>query len=842
MKQQLEYVDLRHQHTIDGSEFGERAARLARLAGQGHPIPRSFAIGASSVQSIGGGTEFAVDDLLAEFDPDGLIILRSSPASASWGGVKSFTNIGLNSRLAGMLAGRHDQAEVWALFAEFVQEFAVEVDCLDAGAFDSLAGMDDQQDTQLRAVLDRYREWTGESFPDSRACQLGRVLRSMANNWYETSARYLRKAKGAPDDAALGLIVQECVSTLIGPTNATGRVSAVDRATGKRMLSGSCSFRREGSLVGVDGLEHVGEASNSGLESLPPLLDRLRTDFADDQEVDFALRDGRLWLLDCRPVHRSPSAAIRTAVSLVDDGIIDRKEALLRIDPDSLARLIHPQLDADCANLVLARGSGASPGAVSGAIVFSSAAAEQCRTKGESCILVRVETGPEDIRGMHTANGVLTGRGGLTSHAAVIARGLGVPCVAGASDLQFDAIRQRLISHAGRILREGDIITVDGASGLVLDGAATLIEPRIDSCFSRFLDWADSIRRLQVRANADTLDEARVASLFQADGIGLCRTEHMFFEGERLTVMREMIFAESAANRRRVLDKLLPMQRNDFIALLHAMTDRPVCIRLFDPPLHEFLPRDRDEISNLAVALDLSENDIVSRADELKEFNPMLGLRGVRLGIVVPEIYEMQARAIFEATVAVNREGGNMTPEIMIPLVSANREVELIKSNVSRIAESVQGEQGVTFEYRLGVMVETPRAALRAGDLALNSEFLSFGTNDLTQLTYGISRDDANRFMNAYVDQGVYLEDPFRTLDREGVGELLTIAAERGRQARKSVTLSICGEHGGDAAAIEFCDLAGFDYVSCSPYRVPIARLAAAQCIARAELSDRSPS
>ncbi len=837
MKQQLEYVDLRHQRSIDGSEYGERAARLARLAGAGHPVPKSFAIGASSVRAIGGGTEFAFDDLLAEFDADDLIILRSSPGSASWGGLKSFTNIGLNAGLADQLAGRHDEAEVSALFAEFVQEFAVEIDCLDTGAFEAIAGMTGPADRQLRTALDRYREWTGKSFPDSRSCQLGRVLRSMAGNWYETSARFLRQAKGAPDDAALGLVVQECVSTLIGPSNGTGRISAVDRATGRRSISGTFGYRRDGLLVSLDGLEPDGKAPAPGLESLPSLLDRLRIDFADDQEVDFALCDSRLWLLDCRPARRSPAAAIRMAVSLVDDGIVDRKDALLRIDPDSLARLIHPQLDADCNNLVLARGAGASPGAVSGAIVFSSAAAEQCRAKGESCILVRVETGPEDIRGMHTANGVLTGRGGLTSHAAVIARGLGVPCVAGASDLQFDAIRQRLISIAGRVLREGDIVTVDGSSGLVLDGAATLIEPRIDSCFSRFLGWADSIRRLQVRANADTLDEARVAGLFQADGIGLCRTEHMFFEGERLTVMREMIFAENAASRRRVLDKLLPMQRNDFIALLNAMTNRPVCIRLFDPPLHEFLPRDRDEIGKLAAALDLSENDIASRADELKEFNPMLGLRGVRLGIVVPEIYEMQARAIFEATVAVNREGGAMTPEIMIPLVSANREVEMIKASVSRIAESVQGEQGVGFDYRLGIMVETPRAALRAGDLALNSEFLSFGTNDLTQLTYGISRDDANRFMSVYVDQGVYPADPFCTLDREGVGELLAVAAERGRKANATVTLSICGEHGGDASTIEFCDLAGFDYVSCSPYRVPIARLAAAQSVVRAELS-----
>ena len=415
-----------------------------------------------------------------------------------------------------------------------------------------------------------------------------------------------------------------------------------------------------------------------------------------------------------------------------------------------------------------------------------------------------------------------------------MARGLGVPCVTGASDLQFDAIRQRMISNAGKILREGDTITVDGARGVVLDGVADLIQPNPDRYFDRFLSWADKHRSMDVRANADTLDEVRVAAGFKADGIGLCRTEHMFFEEERLTVMREMIFAEGADRRRQVLDELLPMQRNDFMALLTEMRDRPVCIRLFDPPLHEFLPRDRDEIADLATALNLNEHDIASRSDELKEFNPMLGMRGVRLGIVVPEIYEMQARAIFEATVEIGRRGIRAIPEIMIPLVSANREVELVKSTVENVAASVRTEVEVDFEYRLGLMVETPRAALRAGDLALNSEFLSFGTNDLTQLTYGISRDDSNRFMNDYIARDVFPEDPFCSLDLEGVGELLVIAAERGRKSNRTITLAICGEHGGDSNTIEFCRKAGFNYVSCSPYRVPIARLAAAQSAIRA--------
>ncbi len=823
---------------IAGSSCGLRAELLAGLMQSGYPVPRFCAVPFSTTCLLDQEERVDASGLLAEFDPSDLLVVRSSPEFPEWGGPRPIANIGMCKSRAKLLSSELGKAEADAVFADFVQTFAIEVAGLDVEFFDELACTGLPPDARLEASLDHFSRETGEPFPECPVRQLESVCRYMARNWAEPSARLLRKARGAPDDAGLGLIVQRIASGLTGPENGSGNVTGIDRFSGERLLTGSYSFRETGGEISTVSLDEFKRLSVEGHEMLTDLLKQLRIEYSDDQEIQFSMEQNRVWLIESKPALRTPRAAIRSVVDLVDDGLISKPDALLRINADALAHIIHPQVDPNCSSLTLARGVGASPGAVSGAIVFSSAAAAQCRSKGEVCILVRVETGPEDIRGMHTASGVLTGRGGLTSHAAVIARGLGVPCVTGASDLHFDAIRQRLISSAGKVLREGDVITVDGAAGVVLDGVAKLIQPNPDDYFNRFLDWADENRSIGVRANADTPDEVRVAGEFKADGIGLCRTEHMFFEEERLTVMREMIFAENREQRRQVLDELLPMQRNDFVSLLTVMKDKPVCIRLFDPPLHEFLPRDPDEIGDLAIALNLTEHDIASRASELKEFNPMLGMRGVRLGIVVPEIYEMQARAIFEATAETARRGIKSTPEIMIPLVSANREVELIKSAIERVADGVQAEIGIEFEYRLGLMVETPRAALRAGDLALNSEFLSFGTNDLTQLTYGISRDDSNRFMNDYVNQGVFPSDPFCTLDLEGVGELLLIAADRGRQSNRNITLSICGEHGGDAATIEFCCNAGFDYVSCSPYRVPIARLAVAQSAIRARMKD----
>ena len=504
-------------------------------------------------------------------------------------------------------------------------------------------------------------------------------------------------------------------------------------------------------------------------------------------------------------------------------------KAILRVEPRALSELLHYQIDPRLPRDRVARGIAASPGAASGRIVFTSAAAQAGAARDERCILIRRETAPEDIRGMHAAVAVLTERGGMTSHAAVIARGLGLPCIVGASEIRINARDRSLTTRDGRTFREGDTITVDGTNGEILAGAAEMLEPALDEWFRTLLHWADNVRDIGVRANADTPDDARTARMFEAEGIGLCRTEHMFFDEDRLTVMREMIFADTAKDRKVALDRLLPMQRADFIALFDIMAGLPVCIRLFDPPLHEFLPQDREGMRELAEALDRPQSEVMRRVEALSEFNPMLGMRGVRLGITMPEIYEMQARAIFEATVDAEGRGIHIVPEIMLPLVSAKREVEIIKNSVDAIAAAVHTATGIDFDYRLGVMVETPRAALRAGEIAHHAAFLSFGTNDLTQMTYGLSRDDAGRFMGDYVQKAVFPEDPFHVLDEEGVGEFLLIGSARGRRTNQNLTLSVCGEHGGNPESIAFCRQSGFDYVSCSPFRVPVARLAAAQ-------------
>ena len=520
---------------------------------------------------------------------------------------------------------------------------------------------------------------------------------------------------------------------------------------------------------------------------------------------------------------------MQIAVALASDGIIPREEAVLRVPPNALSEMLHRQVDPDAARDVIVRGIAASPGAATGRIVLTANEAQASAARGEACVLVRRETTPEDIRGMHAAQAVLTMRGGITSHAAVIGRGLGVPCVVGASDLTIDRKRQEIVAPGGRRFAAGDTITVDGTTGTVLAGAPQMLEAVLDDAFQTLLAWADDFRDIGVRANADTPTDALTARNFAAEGIGLCRTEHMFFEGDRLGVMREMIFAETADDRRAVLDRLLPMQRDDFVALFSIMQGRPVCIRLFDMPLHEFLPYDKAGQRDLAEQLAMPLAVVTDRVQALSEYNPMLGMRGVRQGIAIPEIYEMQARAIFQAVAAVVAQGHEVQAEIMIPLISAMREVELIKSRVDAVAAAVQSETGTRFPFKLGVMVETPRAALRAQDIVKHASFLSFGTNDLTQMTYGLSRDDAGRFMSTYVQQRVYEEDPFHSLDLDGVGELLAIGAARGRLGRPDIVVSICGEHGGTRAAIAFCRAQKFNYVSCSPFRVPLARLSAAQ-------------
>jgi len=830
---------------------GERAKCLQRLVRLGVPVPRTVALSFDEVHRIAAGHRPDTGRLLAAFGRAPLVSVRPSSGDPDWGGPGAILNIGLCDAKRDALAETLGAATADALYLRFIVAYAHDVARLDPEPFEQAAELGGAE--AVRAALTAYEEETEEPFPQDPARQLTEVLRSMAKAWETTSARLLRQARGAPAEAGLGLVVQSMALGMGPGESGSGVIRLIDPVTGARQISGrylrqsvgrdAVARRDEALYLAEDprGPSLQGEAPGI-FDELRDTAETCRARLREEMEIEFTLVDGALSVLDAVRVPRSARADMHVAVALAEEGIISREEAVLRVPPRSLTELLHPQVNPSAPREVVLKGMAASPGAAVGRIVLSSEAAQTAAAQGEACILVRRETVPEDIRGMHAANAVITERGGMTSHAAVIARGLGLPAIVGATGLRLNPRKRMLVTPTGRVLREGDIVTVDGSTGEALLGAAEMLEPALDAPFRRLLDWADAVRDIGVRANADTPEDARMAQGFLAEGIGLCRTEHMFFEAPRLTVMREMIFTDSETDRRAALDRLLPMQREDFVELFEIMAGKPVCIRLFDPPLHEFLPADREGLRGLSEALDLPLSDVTQRVEALSEFNPMLGLRGVRLGVTLPEIYDMQARAIFEATVeASRRAGAAVVPEIMIPLVSAKREVELVRGRIDAVAVAVRTETGRAFDYRLGVMVETPRAALRAGEIAAHASFLSFGTNDLTQMTYGLSRDDAGRFMGTYVAQEVFPEDPFHTLDRDGVGELLLLGAARGRRTRPDVTLSICGEHGGDPDTIAFCREAGFDYVSCSPFRVPVARLAAAHLALQGKAADSAP-
>lgn len=822
---------------IANATHGGRAKCLQRLVRLDLPVPRTVALSFDAVHRIAKGEMPDIAAVVEQFEPGTLLCVRPSSEDPDWGGPGAVLNIGMNDARYGELSRKMGKQAAAALYLRFVQSYAIHVARLDPDEFDVEA---EDAPEGLAAILRAYEDEADEPFPQDPAEQLAGVLRSMARAWEGTSARLLRQAKGAPADAGLGLVVQQMIAGVGQGECGSGVLQVVDPVTGLPQITGrylSQSQGREALGAGAEALYLEKDPRGPSLEEVAPeAFAALKADAAlmrrklrEEMQVEFVIQNGQVHILDGVRVPRGSRAAVRIAVRLAQDGIITPQEAVMRVDPHALNELLHRQVAPDARRDVLARGIGASPGAATGRIVFSAAEAQASAARREACILVRRETSPEDIRGMHASAGVLTEKGGMTSHAAVIGRGLGLPCIVGASSMQFRTRDKTLVAPDGRILREGDIVTIDGSSGQVLAGEPAMLEAALDDAFQALMGWADAERDIGIRANADTPADAQTARNFDAQGIGLCRTEHMFFDPGRLTVMREMIFADTSAGRAAVLARLLPMQRDDFIQLFRIMEGRPVCIRLFDPPLHEFLPASRAGQRELAEALGLPVSDVTRRVEAMAEYNPMLGLRGVRLGVTVPEIYDMQARAIFEATLEARRSGDPVVPEIMIPLVSAKREVELVKARIDTVAAAVKSERGQDFDYRLGVMVETPRAALRAAEIAPHTAFLSFGTNDLTQMTYGLSRDDAGRFMSAYVQQGVFPEDPFHVLDVEGVGELLKLGAERGRAAHPGLTLSICGEHGGNPESIAFCREAGFDYVSCSPFRVPVARLAAAQ-------------
>ena len=822
---------------IAAPTHGGRAKCLQRLIRLDLPVPKTVALSFDAIKGIVSGKMPDLVDILSNFDARDTLCVRPSSESTDWGGPGAVLNIGMNDERCLHLSKHIGEKAAFELYLRFIQAYSISVARLDPDVFDHII---DANGNSVTATLAAYKDEMGENFPQSIEIQLSEVLRSMARAWEGTSARLLREAKGAPADAGLGLVIQKMAFGVGDGESGSGVLQLVNSDTGKSQITGRYLRQSQGreSLSDKRGaLFLTRDTRGTSLEKEEPAIFKdlikkaklMRKKLREEMEIEFTIENGKLHILDGIRVIRRPRAAVSIAVRLAKDKIISKEEALIRVDPRAVGELLHRQIDPKTERDILAKGVAASPGAATGVIVFSASEAQACAARGEACILVRRETSPEDIRGMHAAAGVLTERGGMTSHAAVIGRGIGLPCVVGVSEINLNSSDKAFSISDGRRFKEGDLITIDGTLGQVLDGTPKMIEAALDDSLKLMLEWAEEAGDIKVRANADTPSEAKTAQNFNAHGIGLCRTEHMFFDADRLTLMREMIFAHNREERRAVLERLLPMQRSDFLELFNLMKGLPVCIRLFDLPLHEFLPNDREGMHDLAEALDLTLSNVMSRVETLAEYNPMLGMRGVRVGVTVPEIYEMQARAIFEATAEASKNGALVVPEIMIPLVSAKREVELVRARIDGVASMVRAETGIEFDYSLGIMVETPRAALRADDIALNSAFLSFGTNDLTQMTYGLSRDDAGRFMSDYVHQGVFPEDPFHTLDIDGVGELLKLGVTRARAVKSDIVLSICGEHGGSPESIDFCRQIGMDYVSCSPFRVPVAKLAAAQ-------------
>ena len=779
-------------------------------------------------------------------------------------------NLGLNDATVAALAKKSgDRRFAYDSYRRFVTMYADVVLGIGHDHFEEILDEHKERngyalDTDLEAgdweelvsvFKQRIEQETGKAFPQDPQAQLWGAVGAVFGSWMNQRAITYRRLHAIPESWGTAVNVQAMVFGNMGETSATGVAFTRNPSTGEKKLYGEFLINAQGEdvVAGIRTPQEITEAARQEAGSDKPSMEAalpqafaelkriyaaLERHYRDMQDLEFTVEQGKLWMLQTRSGKRTAGAALRIAVELAQEKLISKEEAVTRVDPAALDQLLHPTIDPEAERNVIATGLPASPGAASGEIVFSSEDAEALSSQGRKVILVRVETSPEDIHGMHAAEGILTTRGGMTSHAAVVARGMGKPCVAGAGMLRVD-YRTQTMSAGGATMKKGEMLTIDGSTGQVLVGRVPMREPELAGEFATLMQWADGARKLKVRANADTPADARTAIKFGAEGIGLCRTEHMFFDEDRIQAVREMILAEDEKMRRAALAKLLPMQRNDFVELFKIMGTLPVTIRLLDPPLHEFLPHTDDEIATVAAAMGADPKKLADRARELREFNPMLGFRGCRLAIAYPEIAEMQARAIFEAAIEASRDiGAPVVPEIMVPLIASKAELDLVKARIDAMAETVSAEARSKVEYQVGTMIELPRAALRAGEIAATAEFFSFGTNDLTQTAFGISRDDAASFLGIYTSKGILPADPFVTLDREGVGELIRIAAERGRRARPGLKLGICGEHGGDPASIAFCHEAKLDYVSCSPFRVPIARLAAGQ----AALAKRTAS
>ncbi|MCP9223193.1 pyruvate, phosphate dikinase [Erythrobacter sp. LQ02-29] len=863
----------------DKTVTGGKGANLAEMASIGLPVPPGFTItteeclrylqeGADFSQELRqavtdavGHIERTVGKKLGDAADPLLVSVRSGGAISMPGMMDTVLNLGLNDEtVKGLAQTSGDERFAWDSYRRFIQMYSDVVLGLDHGLFEEALEIAKEDrgyynDTEMeaqdwQALVEEYlsiaQRDLGHPFPQDVNEQLWGAIAAVFDSWDTERAKIYRRLNDIPHDMGTAVNVQAMVFGNMGDTSATGVAFTRDPSTGEKAYYGEWLVNAQGEdvVAGIRTPQYLTKArrEDSGAdkpsmeEAMPDaygelarVFELLEGHYKDMQDIEFTVERGKLFLLQTRNGKRTAKAALKMAVEMEGEGLIDRKTAVKRIDPMALDQLLHPTLDPDAQRDVMTTGLPASPGAASGKIAIDADTAEQWAERGDKVILVRIETSPEDIHGMHAAQGILTARGGMTSHAAVVARGMGRPCVSGASAVSIDRAA-RTLRIGNRELKEGDVITIDGGNGQVMAGEVPTIEPELAGDFAKVMEWADEHRRMGVRTNAETPADCRMARQFGAEGIGLCRTEHMFFDAGRISAVREMILADDEKGRRKALDKLLPEQRDDFAQIFEAMAGLPCTIRLLDPPLHEFLPTEDADFADLAEITGLGVDHLKRRANELHEFNPMLGHRGCRLGITYPEIYEMQARAIFEAACDVAASSGDApVPEVMIPLVATRRELEILRALVDRVAQAVFAEKGRTLDYLVGTMIELPRAALMAGEIAEEARFFSFGTNDLTQTTLGVSRDDAGRFLSTYVDKGIFARDPFVSLDVDGVGQLVELAAERGRKTRPEIKLGICGEHGGDPASIGFCERVGLDYVSASPYRVPIARLAAAQ-------------
>ncbi len=873
--------DARHDdpRTRDKVIVGGKGANLAEMAGIGLPVPPGFTITTEEcVKYLAEGSDFT-DALRADVaealkhiektvgkafgdaaDPL-LVSVRSGARVSMPGMMDTVLNLGLNdATVEGLATVSGDDRFAWDSYRRFIQMYSDVVLGIEHHLFEEALEIVKEDhgylnDVELtaddwRKIVAQYKTIVeaelGRPFPQDVNEQLWGAISAVFDSWDSDRAKVYRRLNDIPGDWGTAVNVQAMVFGNMGDTSATGVAFTRDPATGEKAYYGEWLVNAQGEDV-VAGIrtpqyltlkarEAAGakplsmeEAMPAAYTELAEVFELLEKHYRDMQDIEFTVERGKLWMLQTRSGKRTAKAALKMAVDMVAEGLIDEATAIRRVDPMALDQLLHPTLDPEAPRDILGKGLPASPGAASGTIVLDADTAEKHAELGEAVILVRIETSPEDIHGMHAAKGILTARGGMTSHAAVVARGMGRPCVSGASGVSIN-MKDRTLRIGNRELKEGDVITLDGASGEIMLGEVRTVEPELAGDFGTLMVWADKHRRMKVRTNAETPADCRMARQFGAEGIGLCRTEHMFFDAQRISAVRQMILAEDEAGRRAALEKLLPEQRADFRAIFEVMAGLPVTIRLLDPPLHEFLPHSDAEFADLSDTIGIGVETLRRRADELHEFNPMLGHRGCRLGITFPEIYEMQARAIFEAACEVAEASGEApVPEVMVPLVATKRELQILRVLIDRVAAQVFEEKGRTLEYLVGTMIELPRAALMAGEIAEEGSFFSFGTNDLTQTTLGVSRDDAARFLSPYVEKGIYPRDPFVTLDIDGVGQLVAMAAERGRATRPDLKLGICGEHGGDPASIAFCEAQGLDYVSASPYRVPIARLAAAQ-------------